>query len=285
MSLRTQEILCIGTFAILILFAQSSMAQAHPGIFPKGDKPRGLLLFFLTFAAIYLTLVIHEAGHLITGLVQGFRFELFVVGFLGIKRSKQSIRFFFNKNLGYMGGIAATVPVRQDPANRRKFAWVLAAGPLASILFSIGSFGFFSYSGSGAARAFWLITAATSAGIFLVTTIPYRTGMFFTDRARFQRLMSKGPTGAAEEALLIIIAQNVQDNSSKNIPLEKARLLQNDTEKLMRFWGFYYEYYYYLQNEMLNEATDAKNRLYAVKEYVPAAVWKSLGIESATEAR
>ena len=37
----------------------------------------------------FVVLGVHELGHLIAGLVQGFRFELFVVGPLGIRREEE----------------------------------------------------------------------------------------------------------------------------------------------------------------------------------------------------
>ena len=106
----------------------------------------------------------------------------------------------------------------------------MASGPAASFLFSVIAFFLFSISSSGAARGFWLVAGAGSVAVFLATTLPTRSGIFFTDRARFQRLMSKGKAGEIEEALLTIIAYSMKENSCKNIPLIKAKLLQSDTE-------------------------------------------------------
>jgi len=124
------------------------------------------------------------------------------------------------------------------------------------------------------------VAAACSLSHFLATTIPSKSGMFFTDRARFQRLMNKGQTGEIEAALLSIIAQYVQDNSSKNISLEKARLLQTDNDAVIRFWGYYYRYFYFRDNLLAAEANLAKEKLVAVKRSIPASLWKSLNIEA-----
>ena len=35
---------------------------------------------------VFLVLAVHEFGHLLTGLFQGFQLQFFVIGFLGIKR-------------------------------------------------------------------------------------------------------------------------------------------------------------------------------------------------------
>ena len=86
---------------------------------------------------IFAVLSFHELGHLIAGIIQGFRFELFVVGPLGIKREKGKIKIYLNKNIQYYGGVAATLPIDASPENGKKFANLLLAGPIASILLSI----------------------------------------------------------------------------------------------------------------------------------------------------
>lgn len=149
---KTQKILTIIVLGIFLFTTKAAMAQTVLGIFPKGDKPGGFLFFFLTLLALFLVLVIHEWGHLVAGITQGFRFQLFIVGLLGVKRAGNDIKVFFNKNMGYMGGIAATVPVTYSAKNKRKFAIVMASGPAASLLFSLIAFLLFFISLSGAKR-------------------------------------------------------------------------------------------------------------------------------------
>jgi hypothetical protein len=279
---KAQRILTIKVLSILLFTTNAAMAQTVTGIFPKGDKPNGLLFFGLTILALFLTLAIHELGHLVAGIIQGFRFELFIVGLLGVKRAGNTIKVFFNKNVGYMGGIAATVPVNHSAKNKRKFAIIMASGPAASFLFSIISFLLFSLFSSGAARGFWFVAGTGSIAVFLATTIPTKSGIFFTDRARFQRLMSNGKVGENEDALLTIIAYSMKENSCKNIPLAKAKLLQSDTEGVMRFWGYYYEYYHFKDNAMQSETEAARRNLYSIKDTIPSHLWKSLQIETTT---
>lgn len=94
--------------------------------------------------------------------------------------------------------------------------------------------------------------------------------------------MSKGKAGENEEALLAIIARSMQENSCKNIPLSKARLLQTDTEGLMRFWGYYYEYCHFKENALQNETEAARRNLFSKKGTIPSHLWKSLQIETTT---
>lgn len=177
---------------------------------------------------ILFVLGIHELGHLVTGLIQGFRFELFVVGPLGIKREDNRIKVYFNKNLAYYGGVAAVLPVDDNPKNIKKFANVILAGPIASIVLSVSCFlcaYFFDFPG----EFFTFMAGFTSFGIFLATTVPSKTGTFFTDRKRYQRLMSNGEERDTEIALLRIIGIYSRDNSYKNVNIEDIDLVIQDT--------------------------------------------------------
>lgn len=256
------------------------IAQTILVIFPKGDKPDGFLFFTLTLLAIFLALAVHESGHLVAGILQGFRFELFVVGLLGIKREKNAIKIFLNKNIGYMGGVVVTIPVTQDVLNRRKFAIMVASGPIASFILAIVAFWVFSYSTSGAIRGFWFVTGSASVAVLLATTLPTKSGIFFTDRAKFQRLLNKGKVGETEEALLTIMSEYIKDNSCKDISVDKARLLQDDSDKAIKFWGYYYEYCYFKENLMVSESEGALKNLLFLKPTIPGQLWKALKIDT-----
>jgi hypothetical protein len=266
---------------LLLLVATQSAFAYKSGVFPKGDKPGALVFFSLTVIAMFTALAVHELGHLLTGLVQGFRFELFVVGLLGIKRTDKGVVVYLNKNLGLMGGVAATIPIEQSPDNRKKFAYMVLSGPVTSLLYGLLSICIFTVATSGAARGFWLVTGAVSLAVLLATTLPRKSGIFFTDRVRFMRLLSKGKAGQIEEALLSLMAQYSIDQSCKNINLESARLLKTDDEPSIIFWGYYYEYQYFKDNLLEQDATLAKEELVKVKFTVSKQVWKMLKIDEA----
>lgn len=270
--------------AVLLLFIQTAAAGGRFTLFPPGDKPGPVLYFSLVLLALLTALAVHELGHLVAGLLGGFRFELFVVGLLGVKRTPAGIRVFLNRDVGLMGGVAATVPVTEDPGNRRKFAWVLLSGPLASLLLSLVAAVLFAASTSGAARSYWLVTAFGSAAVLLATTLPRKSGLFFTDRARFQRLMGQGRAAEAEVALLSILTRQAMNGGAKNIPLDQARLLQTDDDATMRFWGTYFAYAYFRENGLAAEAERARTDLAAFKKEIPKPVWKALKLDERTAA-
>src|SRR5947209_4273195 len=126
MYLKTQKVRGIKMLCIFLLATSAAVAQTVLGIFRKGDRPNGFLFFVLTLLALFLVLPIHELGHLVAGILQGFRFQLFIVGLLGIKRVGNGIKLYLNKNIGYMGGVTATVPVGHNNKNKRKYAIVVA---------------------------------------------------------------------------------------------------------------------------------------------------------------
>ncbi|RWY54102.1 M50 family metallopeptidase [Mucilaginibacter gilvus] len=264
--------------AFLLLLTADASALGF-ALFPKGEKPNGLLVGGITIVALFIAIAIHELGHLLTGLAQGFRFELFIVGLLGIKRENGRIKVYLNKDLGMMGGVAATMPVQQSAENRKKFARLVIAGPLASLFFGVTGILIGIYCEPDLASAFWIAAGACSLALVLATTLPTKTGIFFTDRARYQRLISKGKAGAIEEAMLAMMAQYTADSSAKNIDIKHARLLQTDDEQFMRFWGYYYEYYYYKDNLLIADAADAKAKLVAEKASVSRQIWKALKID------
>lgn len=269
----------IYTLLFFVLVSQTALAIPFASIFPGGDKPPLITFIFVSLSGILIALTVHELGHLVTGLAQGFRFEMFVVFLLGIKRTgKGDIKVYLNRNIGFMGGIAATVPLDPKADNRRKFARVIIAGPLASLGFAVLCFACFAFT-KGALYSFLLVGGTCSIALFFATTLPKKSGMFFTDRARYQRLMGKGKSACSEAALLEIMAVAVKDNHCQNLPLEKIRLLQEDEEDFMRFWGYYYEYYYYKENENSTYTGTAKEKLLGMKSAVDKNIWKMLKIE------
>ncbi|MHA7057930.1 site-2 protease family protein [Aquimarina sp. M1] len=198
--------------------------------------PEKYMLVIGTILVSFIVLGVHELGHLIIGLVQGFKFQLFVVGPLGIRQENDKTTLYFNKNLAYYGGVAATTPKDNHPDNAKKFANVLLAGPIASILFSIVLFCIGYYAGNPLQSIFYTGGAA-SVGIFFATTIPSKTGAFFTDRKRYQRLTQSGKDQEVELAILRILGNYAKDNSYKNVSENDIGILVSDDIPFIHFFG------------------------------------------------
>jgi len=95
----------------------------------------GILRLFATLYGIALacslSIAIHECGHLVAGLAQGFRCESFRFGRYKIEKGFKISRYhnMEDPSLGW----AKMVPIRWDHLRRRSFVMIVA-GPLANLL-------------------------------------------------------------------------------------------------------------------------------------------------------
>jgi hypothetical protein len=210
--------LAVGLIAAALGYGIGALlAKAAPG---DADTPELSAAAVIAAVApgILLALAWHELGHLLAGLAQGFRFMLFVVGPLGMRAGRTGkVEVYFNTDGALAGGVAATLPRTGTPEVLRKFARVVAAGPLASLLgallfLPLGYWGLERYTPEAAPYLRWLswlamATGGFSVGFFLATVLPGRTGPFFTDRARYFRLIGGGEAALAEQSALELSTQ------------------------------------------------------------------------------
>lgn len=222
-------------FFILIKLSNVIEFAKNMHVETQEDK---IILIIGVIIIMHLVLFIHELGHVVMGLLQGFRFELLVVGLLGIKREREKIKIYLNKNFGYYGGLGLTVPKDDSSDNVRKFANVLLAGPIASIVFAVMCFFIVNYL----ANPYGVIVFAAglaSFGIFLATTIPSRSGMFYTDRKRYQRLMTAGKDQDVELAMLTVLGSFVKNQSYKDIKKVVFDGLITDNDIFVKHYGLF----------------------------------------------
>ena len=242
------------------------------------NSPVETVIFFgSVILCPFFAIFIHELGHLTAGLVQGFKVQLFIVAFLGIKREEDTVKFYFNKEFQFFGGIAATSPKKITTYLKKQYAYILIAGPLFSLFFGVLFIILFSFTDSIFNSSLG-ITGIISIGMFLATTLPSKSGIFFTDRKRMQRLLDKGKIGEIEYSFLKTTSQLLIDNHYKNISIVDLKMIQSDNEPIIQFWGHYYEFKHF--EEIGNEETalKIKNTLYLFKDSIPKTIWKSLSI-------
>lgn len=207
-----------------------------------------IILILGVIIIMHFVLFIHELGHVVMGLLQGFRFELLVVGLLGIRREREKIKIYLNKNFGYYGGLGLTVPIDDSSDNGGKFANVLLAGPIASIVFAVICFFIVNHL----AKPYGVIFFAAglgSFGIFLATTIPSRSGMFYTDRKRYQRLMTPGKDQDVELAMLTILGSFTKNQSYKDIKKEVFDVLITDNDIFVKHYGLFNLICWHIEHE------------------------------------
>src|SRR5260370_219579 len=90
------------------------------------------LLFALQALLLFLTILVHECGHLLAGWLVGFRVQEIRIGPLQIRRAERRLALTFNNCLPWFGGGAMSIPgSHTDPADPHPLRWrapILPAG-------------------------------------------------------------------------------------------------------------------------------------------------------------
>ncbi|MDW8230856.1 MAG: hypothetical protein RMJ33_13570, partial [Saprospiraceae bacterium] len=123
---------------------------------------------------------------------------------------------------------------------------------------------------------FLLVFGLSSLAVFAATTLPSRTGIFLTDRARFFRLMGGGPEARAEQQMLHLIALDHSGFPWKKLNVEEYADARQDAA-----YGLYaelYAYWHYLDTGQREQALASAQRFEATPEDWPetlkVVLWK-----------
>lgn len=268
-----------GFYFILLLLAGlafgyglGSLADAADILPPKDELSPWFFAYI--FLGLVLALVIHELGHLLTGLAYGFKFYYFTIFFLGIRREEDdSIKVYLNKDLNTFGGMAATLPTSYDQDTAKKFSHIILAGPLASLASILFSAIAFLYT-SGDIRILLVMIGIMSLVIFLSVTIPSRTGLFYTDRKRYQRLRSEGIEKDIEIAYLKTTVHSLLHQPMKELAEEDLELLTQDASPVFRYTGYYFLYQYHLGDA--EKISSLQLKMKELSQELPASMVKMM---------
>ena len=156
----------------------------------------------LCLPAFYLAVAIHEIGHLIAGKLAGMDpGGLIVGGFAMIKSGERWVFRFDYRNI-MCGGLAKPLPPNGE-FSRSKFAWMVAGGPLASLLFAAAMGAARLRYGSGPlawrGSLFW-----TAVFITIISLVPGSGGVNKTDGARLWMLLRHPARALSWVAMLMI---------------------------------------------------------------------------------
>jgi hypothetical protein len=231
---------------------------------------------------ILVVLGVHELGHLLGGMVRGMRFLLLIVGPFQWHASTDGMRFQWVRQLGLMGGLAATVPTRLGPGLRSQLATMIAGGPVASLLLAGGAAALLTAAeGRGAAYACFIAVAST--GIFLVTAIPQRTGGFMSDGMQLVDLLRGGPAVAERTLLLQLTAQSlagVRPREWEGTAVENVAALDS-AEPMRRIAGWVLLLYRAMDCDDTSRVTEYRALLTEHVEAFPDGFRQSIRVELA----
>ena len=140
--------------------------------------------FLFGFAGLCISfvvqIVLHETGHLIGGLLTGYKFCSFRIGNLQLQRENGSLRFRRLKLAGTGGQCLMTPPEPVD--GKIPVMLYNLAGPLMNLLTALSALGGYFLSGGGSLGAS-LVFLFALAGFYLALTngIPLRLGPIDND--------------------------------------------------------------------------------------------------------
>jgi len=200
----TAAVMAVAGGAFGFLVAKCGMAFLPTSVSLKALNAWDLLALPLIFVFV---LAFHEAGHLAGGLTRGMRFLLFIAGPFGWVRGRDGIRFRWFFNLGTLGGVAAAMPVAGMPL-KPQLTRLVIGGPLASLLLAALAFAVFLWI-PGRIGAYALITGGLSMAIFVVTSVPMRSGGFMSDGMQLLQLRRDPVMVERRARLLALLGQGM----------------------------------------------------------------------------
>ncbi|MCS6808415.1 MAG: hypothetical protein RML40_07300 [Bacteroidota bacterium] len=239
------------------------------------------VIMLLALCSVFAVIAMHELGHVLGGILAGFRFHLFIVGPLCITRENDRLVWSLNNDVSLYGGIAACIPYELTQNIRRGMMQLALGGPLVSVLFGTGMLVVAAFVipilQSVQPWGNWMLffsglTGASSLLLAVATGIPYRVGGFFSDGARVRMLLRDDATSEryAAVAALAGLQYSNQPFSTVNTQLLTTALSLPDGT-LDDITAHIFAYTYSLDNEDWNTAAQhIEYALSHLQNYPPA---------------
>lgn len=231
-----------------------------------------VVIFILVSILCYLISgIIHELGHIIVGLANGWKFLLLVIGPLGIEADdKGNIKFYFEKRMALWGGVGGTLPKDYNEDNIKIWSKVLLGGPIISIVMGV----IFLPLGIITKNIVLLLLGAMplGMGIMCALPLPLKTGILYTDGGRWSRLRKGGQEADEEIALFKLTENEFLGGDFLNIDLKSIESLIKSKETRIRYYGYYYKYKYYKANNNEEKMKLAIQRMEDIKSKVPSII-------------
>ena len=222
-----------------------------------------MLLFVLILYGLIgfiLASFIHETGHLLIALFYKWKFRLLIVGPLCWERtdSTQPIKFRFEFNPLYWGGVSSAMPQDSQLVNPTIWRKILISGPLLSIIVSILLIPVLFLTRS----YFVLLLIAESFGMGVICILPFplRTGITYSDGYRYWRLSRNGVEKVEEEALLNLSLLDLLYPSRPRLEEVKA-MLSSLLESKDYTYRYFANYQLYAISEQENNTLERKHYL------------------------
>ena len=174
-------------------------------------RPNGLAVLALV-PAFFFAVLLHELGHVATGLIAGLSFRKLVVGALMLTHENRGYRLRFAGKGVMAGGLTVMIP--RGPAEiRQKYLLFVAGGPLVTLLLFLP-----------VALLPWgtLTAALLFVNLFLAVfcLFPMKIGGFYNDAKAIGILRADGPDADRLSAVLYLLSLDGQAVAPRNWPAE-----------------------------------------------------------------
>lgn len=218
--------------------------------------------------AYFVCGIVHEGGHVAAGLLQGWKFEILVVGPFKLYRDEKDdkVKFGLEKNLVLWGGIGGSIPREDREDNLQRFARVLLAGPVSSLVMGLLC-GISLFYGVTIWKAMMTFVPIAMGIACLIPNA--KTGILYTDGGRFLRIIKGGKTQAEEKA---IFDSTFHDTFHPGSRYDEAGIEAMTTSKDVSFQ--YMGHYYAYQNARMAQDQEGMQASIACMESLQTKVSK-----------
>ena len=222
-------------FYVTIALATLFIASAFTSF---ADKTNMLALYIVLS---FITIFIHELGHVVFAVLAGYHFHFMIIGPITIENNGK-LKIVPNHRWAMFGGAAYCMPKNTDSELTKKHLWYAAGGPL----FSLGTAIIFLFVWLFIDHVFVFTTFLLNAAIFFVTSLPTKmSGGLYSDGYICLMLIRGGKKAEQYVATLLLSKELMSPKKplewSKSF-IEEAKGIAPSTDNILAAYTiFYYE--------------------------------------------
>jgi len=207
----------------LLWLAVGAAVAAAPVFVPLRFLPTiSLATFALMAPALFMGILLHELGHVFTGLLAGFEFRRLLVGPWTFSRERQGLRLRFLGRRFIAGGQTLMLP-RSPEQLRRRYCLFLAGGPTVTLLLFLPAA--VLPWGPGAQALFF-----SNVILALGSWVPMVCRGHYTDAKAILVLMRRRPEAERLATILYLVTLDGQGIQPRDWPAEAVAKLSAPCE-------------------------------------------------------
>lgn len=266
--------LCMGGWSILV-FHMIKPAEISGTAF--------LVLLFVFFVYSYISILIHELGHLVGALVSGFKLNFLTVARFILIREQHGLKLRRMRKMS-AGGLTSTVPMSHHNLKKKLMVFI-AGGPIASFaLFLLGLclLPFPNMVGQNPLLFAVVLFAGLNLYLAITNSLPLKVGFYTTDgyiMSSLARNTVEGQRFLAMYEYLVDTAQGVRPRELSDELV--ARSLAHPEKSMHHGYGLIMAYYKALDSGDVDQAGKFLDEALAIKNYIPEFIRASLFMEAA----